>query len=136
MLVMGVDPAKDKSETVIMNVVKTRVEKKDRALEGDVRYNLDIQKIECYTHEDMWRQVESMIDSNGIGNNRCPCPRCGVKPSMDCGYSSYDPWNGEYDCEAPDQDGDLMCEYCHHIHCSLCKLEEKYNFKEEEFCIE
>lgn len=127
---LGVDPAKDKSETVIMNVVKTRVEKKDRALEGELRYNLELRKLECYTHEDMWRQVESLVN-----DNIAPCPRCGVRPSEDCGYHTYDPWSGEHDCEAPDVDGE-PCDYCHHLHCSLCKLEEAYNFKEEEFCIE
>lgn len=97
-----------------MNIVKTR----ERAIEGDLRW--DIEKLEIFKDEEVWIP---------------PCPKCGLVPAEDCGYSTYDPYNGEHDCNAPDVDGE-PCEYCHHLHCSLCKLKEAYDFKEEEFCIE
>lgn len=52
---------------------------------------------------------------------RMPCPKCGVNPSVDCGYSVRDYW-GDYDCEAPENDGEeeLWCEYCHHAYCPDC----------------
>lgn len=122
-----VDVSVAPSKTVFMNIVKSRVEKKERSLEGDVRFNFDVQKLEIFTSEDMWRQVESFVE-----DNISPCPKCGVRPAEDCGYSTLDPWSGEHDCEAPDVDGE-PCEYCNHLHCSLCRMKEAYNFKEEEF---
>jgi hypothetical protein len=101
---------------MILNIVKQRIEEKPRKLKA--RWTLEVAK-------DLKKDFDDPI---------IRCPKCGVNPAEDCGYLSHDPWNGDYDCEAPDNvEADLMCEYCHHSHCSLCRLKETYNFKEEEF---
>jgi hypothetical protein len=53
-----------------------------------------------------------------------PCPRCGINDSTNCGYSVRDPWHGDYDCEAPENDGEeeLECDDCHHIYCENCSI--------------
>lgn len=98
---------------VEIKIEKTRIEARSRKLRGI--WTLAVQ-------EDLER----------IFKNKMPCPNCGVNPAEDCGYSTYDPWTGEHDCEAPDNEGE-MCDDCHHAHCSLCRLKESYNFKKEEF---
>jgi hypothetical protein len=99
---------------MILNIVKTRIEAKPRKLKA--RWTLEVAK----DLEKDWIETTA------------PCPKCGVNPAEDCGYLLHDPWSGEHDCEAPDVDGE-PCEYCHHLHCSLCKMKEAYKFKEEEF---
>lgn len=53
--------------------------------------------------------------------NRMPCPGCGMRPAQACGYG-HRYWTGEFDCTAPDnEDGEIMCEECHHLYCAKCK---------------
>jgi len=55
--------------------------------------------------------------------NRMPCPGCGMRPAQACGYG-HRYWTGEFDCTAPDnEDGEIMCEECHHLYCAKCKEE-------------
>lgn len=60
-----------------------------------------------------------------------PCPGCGVNDSVDCGYLIYE--NGDYDCEAPDNEEGELCDYCHHLYCSKCAFKYEMNFQKEEF---
>ena len=54
-----------------------------------------------------------------------PCPRCGKWPRQDCGYGVWTstPDGRDFDCVAPDMDGD--CDNCCHVWCDKCKAEFK-----------
>lgn len=47
-----------------------------------------------------------------------PCPVCHLRPSENCGFLEYDPYNGDYDCVAPEDD--LDCDGCKYLTCSEC----------------
>lgn len=81
------------------------------------------------------RIADNIVEAlrTGRENGIMPCPSCGVRSSQDCGYGVWE--RGDFDCEAPDIDGE-PCEYCHHLYCDECKLQEAMEFKSEEFDIE
>lgn len=56
------------------------------------------------------------------------CPKCGQNFAIPCGYLVKDEYNGDYDCEAPDINGE-DCDHCHHLYCAECKAKETADAK-------
>lgn len=48
------------------------------------------------------------------------CPNCGEREAVPCQYIRYDPYNGDYDCDAPEASIDT-CDNCKHIFCDECR---------------
>jgi len=57
---------------------------------------------------------------NYLAVNPQPCPICKVNVSMDCGYSHFDNYYDEFDCEHPDGEN-LECGGCPHTACNNCR---------------
>jgi hypothetical protein len=52
-----------------------------------------------------------------------PCPKCGEGVAVDCGYLVFDPYQGDYDCAAPDLETvnpSTLCDDCPHVWCEKC----------------
>lgn len=60
---------------------------------------------------------KSFLEKN-LGMIVTPCPGCGERPAMECGYGEFDQ-DGDFDCTDPDK-WDIDCESCPRILCDVC----------------
>jgi hypothetical protein len=66
-------------------------------------------------------EVKSNLNNTGYRD----CPKCGLNLALDCGFLERDEWNGDYDCSAPDINGE-PCDDCHHVWCYQCQEKAKF----------